>query len=61
MNRSIRFGVNVGGLLRNVAIFVLKVDLKTGQSLVDAVEVLKAALSLAGYPDIAKKLVCEWR
>jgi hypothetical protein len=48
MNQSIRFGVNVGGLFKNVAIFVLKVDLKTGQTIIDAVDTIKMALLATG-------------
>jgi hypothetical protein len=61
MNQSIRFGVNVGGLFKNVAIFVLKVDLKTGQTIIDAVDTIKMALLATGQKGIADKLVAEWR
>jgi hypothetical protein len=61
MIASIRFGINVGGLLKNVAIFVFKVDYKTGQTIIEAVDTIKVALMAIGQKGIADKLVAEWR
>ena len=61
MKKNFRIGINFGGLLRNAGIFVITVEPTMGQHIIERMQLLKEVLILAGYSDIASKLVAEFR
>lgn len=61
MKKNFRIGINFGGLLKNAGIFVIAVEPTMGQHIIERMGLLKEVLILAGYSDIASKLVAEFR
>lgn len=61
MNANFRIGFNLGGLLRNAGVFVVKVSQEDGERILVCVDQLRLALILAGQGVLADRLVAEWR
>ena len=61
MNANFRIGFNLGGLLKNVGVFVVKVSQEDGERILVCVDQLRLALILAGQGELADRLVAEWR
>jgi hypothetical protein len=61
MNANFRIGFNLGGLLKNVGVFVVKVSQEDGERILVCVDQLRLALILAGQGVLADRLVAEWR
>ncbi len=61
MNANFRIGFNLGGLLKNAGVFVVKVSQEDGERILVCVDQLRLALILAGQGVLADRLVAEWR
>jgi len=61
MNANFRIGFNLGGLLKNVGVFVVKVSQEDGERIIMVCDQLRVALILAGQGVLADRLVAEWR
>jgi len=61
MNANFRIGFNLGGLLKNAGVFVVKVSQEDGERIIMVCDQLRLALILAGQGVLADRLVAEWR
>lgn len=61
MNANFRIGFNLGGLLKNVGVFVIKVTQEDGERIIMVCDQLRVALILAGQGVLADRLIAEFR
>lgn len=61
MNANFRIGFNLGGLLKNLGVFVVKVSQEDGERIIMVCDQLRVALILAGQGVIADRLIAEFR
>ena len=61
MNANFRIGFNLGGLLKNVGVFVVKVSQEDGERIIMVCDQLRVALILAGQGVLADRLIAEFR
>jgi len=61
MNANFRIGFNLGGLLKNVGVFVIKVSQEDGERIIMVCDQLRVALILAGQGVLADRLIAEFR
>lgn len=59
MKVRLRFGIKLGWPIANAATFVVRVDNRQADQIAQAVGIIQAALSVAGYGDVAARLICE--
>ena len=61
MNAYFRIGFNLGGLLKNLGVFVVKVSQEDGERIIMVCDQLRVALILAGQGVLADRLIAEFR
>jgi hypothetical protein len=61
MNANFRIGFNLGGLLKNLGVFVVKVSQEDGERIIMVCDQLRVALILAGQGVLADRLIAEFR
>lgn len=60
MKRKLRIGIRISKLFPNVGIFVIDVPFAIGFEIIENFRMIKK-LMITHDPDLAEKLVCEWR